>query len=509
MDSGSDGFLRRVLRTMDRRTLLGRGAAMAGAAFAGLSLRPGRAYGQQAKPSAGRPGGADTWNVVVAGETMAYRPFSMHTEPEFLSVVKLLRESDVTYTHLEMNLGSPEELGWAARGAIGRAGYLIADPRIAEDLKWAGVDMMSLGHNHSLDWGPEGMLSTIRACRRSGIVHAGTGRDLEEARGPAFLEKDKGRVALVSISSGNSAYEWAGLGKGPIPGRPGVNPLRATMRYELDHATAEQYKEGARKLGVLSVSRATPSEFNVTPGQQAGATGFSSFTFVDGDKFGISTVGHPKDIEGNLRSIDAARQMADLVIVAHHNSLSEGGRGDLPCRFAREFARAAIDAGADIYVGHGWHKALGIEIYEGKPIMHGLGNFFWQSSYITRVPPDEYESYGYDMDALTTLTPAVGPLHPAGDEHWAYSVVYQLRLEDKKLKEIRLYPVEMGMDLSAETPRRVREYGTGAHKVLDGRPLMASGATARKILERIQTLSATYGTRVEIEGGVGVARVSA
>ena len=142
-------------------------------------------------------------------------------------------------------------------------------------------------------------------------------------------------------------------------------------------------------------------------------------------------------------------------------------------------------------------------------MLHGLGNFFWQSSYIARVPPDEYESYGYDMDELTTLTPAVGPLHPAGDEHWAYSAVYQLRLgEDKKLKEIRLFPVEMGVDLSGEKPRRVREYGTGAHRILDGRPLMASGATARKILERIQKLSAPYGTRVEIEDGVGVVRVS-
>ena len=173
----------------------------------------------------------------------------------------------------------------------------------------------------------------------AGIVHAGTGRDLEEARSPAFLEKDKGRVALVSISSGNSAYEWAGLGKGPIPGRPGVNPLRATTKYELDHATAEQYKEGARKLGVLSGLPRHAERVQRHAGTAGGRNRFSSFTFVDGDKFEISTVGHPKDIEGNLRSIDAARQMADLVIVAHHNSLSEGRRGDLPCRFAREFAQ--------------------------------------------------------------------------------------------------------------------------------------------------------------------------
>jgi poly-gamma-glutamate capsule biosynthesis protein CapA/YwtB (metallophosphatase superfamily) len=508
MQYNRNSWSHRLFNTMDRRTLLGRGAAIFGGLLAGLSLRPGRAYGQ-AKPKVGNQAGGNTWNVVITGETMAVRPFSVHTEPEFLSIMKLLRESDVAYTHLEMNLGSSEELAWAARGAIGGAGYLIAEPRIAEDLKWAGIDIMSLAQNHSMDWGAAGMLSTIKACNKVGIAGAGTGRDLEEARGPVFLEKDKGRVALVAISSGNSAYEWAGLGKGPIPGRPGINPLRATMKYEVDHATAEQYKAGAKKLGVLSVSRTAPQEFNITPGQQAGATGFSSFAFVDGDKFEISTVGHPKDIQGNLRSIDEAKQMADLVMVAHHNSLSEGGRGDAPCKFAREFAKAAIDAGADIYIGHGWHKALGIEIYKNKPMIHGLGNFFWQSSYIPRVPPDEYESYGYDMDDLTTLHPAVGPLHPAGDVHWAYSAIYQLRFESKKLTEIRLYPIEMGMDISETPPRVLREVGRGPHPYLDGRPLMASGANAQKILERMQKLSATYGTNIEIKDGIGIARIPA
>jgi poly-gamma-glutamate capsule biosynthesis protein CapA/YwtB (metallophosphatase superfamily) len=500
--------LQSLFNTMDRRTLLGKGAAMVSGLLAGLSLRPGRAYGQ-AKPAAGTQRNDNTWNVAVTGEIMAVRPFSMQTEPEFLSLVKLLRESDVAYGHLEMNLGSAEELAWAARGAIGGAGYLIAEPRMAEDLKWAGIDILSLAQNHSMDWGTAGLLSTIKACNKAGIAVAGTGRDLEEARGPVFLEKDRGRVALVAISSGNSAMEWAGLGKGEIPGRPGVNPLRLSMKYEVDHATAEQYQAGAKKLGVLSVSRTNPQEFNFTPGQNTGATGYSAFTWVDGDKFEISTVGHAKDIEGNLRSIDEARQMADFVMVAHHNSVSEGSRGDTPCKFVVDFAKKAIDAGADMYIGHGWHTALGIEIYKNKPIIYGLGNFFWQSSYIPRKPADQYESYGYDMDQLTTLHPAIGNLHPAGNEHWTYGALYQFKFENKKLTEIRLHPVEMGMDFSGEKPRVVRQIGSGPRPYLDGSPRMASGASAQKILERLQKLCATYGTKLEINNGIGIARISA
>jgi len=41
----------------------------------------------------------------------------------------------------------------------------------------------------------------------------------------------------------------------------------------------------------------------------------------------------------------------------------------------------------------------------------------------------------------------------------------------------------------------------------DGRPLMAHGQNAQKILERIQRLSAAYGTKVDIHDGVGLLKL--
>jgi hypothetical protein len=67
--------------------------------------------------------------------------------------------------------------------------------------------------------------------------------------------------------------------------------------------------------------------------------------------------------------------------------------------------------------------------------------------------------------------------------------------------------VEMGMDISTTPPRVVREIGTGPHKYLDGRPLMASGANAQAILERMQKLCAAYGTKIEIRDGIGIATI--
>ena len=39
-----------------------------------------------------------------------------------------------------------------------------------------------------------------------------------------------------------------------------------------------------------------------------------------------------------------------------------------------EIAHTAIDAGADLVMGHGPHTPLGIEIYQDKPIFYGVGS---------------------------------------------------------------------------------------------------------------------------------------
>jgi poly-gamma-glutamate synthesis protein (capsule biosynthesis protein) len=314
---------------------------------------------------------------------------------------------------------------------------------------------------------------------------------------------------MVSLGSGNNLYEWAGYGKGDIPGRPGMNALRVSTRYEIPHAAAEQLRAIGKGLGVLSDAAAARKEFNITPGGGAGAgTGTAAFNFVDGDKFDISSAGHAGDIVANLRSVDQARKMADFVIVAHHNSTSEGSRSENPSEFVVDFARKAIDAGADMYCGHGWHTFLGIEVYKGKPIIYGMGNFFYQSGFLTRIPADSYESYGFDLDKLTTLNPAAGNLHPGSDqEDWCWSAIYQFKFSDQKLVEIRLYPVETGMDFSSGKGVLSRYIGSGDHKYIDGSPRMAYGASGQEILRRLQQRCALRGTKMQITGNVGVVTI--
>lgn len=455
--------------------------------------------------------------VAIAGEYLAARPFAQLTDPAMLGIREAMHAADVTYAHLEMNFGDHRDL-FAGRGDS-YGSYMLADPEVAADLAWLGVDVLSMANNHSLDFGARGLASTLDACRKAGLACAGTGADLDEARKPAYRETPAGRVALVSAASGNKATEWAGRPKETMVGRPGINPLRVNMCHEVDAASAAALRAAADGLGILRTKahtgpgktgqRLSEDQFQLSlPGGQSAA---GEFVFRTAETPRVTTTCHPMDLEANLRSIRSARAMADIVLVAHHFNLSEGPRGNRPPTFVREFAHRAIDEGADIYLGHGWHRTLGIEIYRGKPIFYGLGNFFAQSAFLEHVPADAYETWGHDADALPSLTPDTWPLHPGLDPHretWWSSALINVDIVDGRVEEITLRPVELGRDVSSEAPITRSTGRSATHPLTEGRPRLAEGENATRVLERIQRLSQDLGTDLTIDDGVGSIRLS-
>jgi poly-gamma-glutamate capsule biosynthesis protein CapA/YwtB (metallophosphatase superfamily) len=91
------------------------------------------------------------------------------------------------------------------------------------------------------------------------------------------------------------------------------------------------------------------------------------------------------DLENAKRLVAGLKAKSDIVIVSFHGG-AEGptnqhvprgpetylgeDRGDL-----RRFTHAAIDAGADIVIGHGPHVVRGLEVYRNRLIAYSLGNF--------------------------------------------------------------------------------------------------------------------------------------
>ena len=71
-------------------------------------------------------------------------------------------------------------------------------------------------------------------------------------------------------------------------------------------------------------------------------------------------------------SIKEARKLADFVIIIVH-----GGHEffQLPSPRMKELYRFFVDCGADVVVNHHQHCFSGYEVYNGKPIFYGLGNF--------------------------------------------------------------------------------------------------------------------------------------
>jgi poly-gamma-glutamate capsule biosynthesis protein CapA/YwtB (metallophosphatase superfamily) len=488
-----------VSHLLSRRALLGTGVAM----LAGAAAARGRAAAQT--PSV--RGGSDLrWKIVLGGESAVVRRFSFHNESDFMGVMKLLRESDLTYVHLEMNLANRDELQWSSTQTHGGS-YMVGPGYMANELKWAGVDAVSGANNHSYDWGAPGLLATIKYLEAAGVACAGIGFDLEQARQPVFVDKLNGRASLIACATGNGGTDWATLPKGGVPGRPGTNPLRVDWKYMVDRASADQLLAVFRKMGMMQGAAAgakPPTTFAV--GAQDPAT--PGVRFEVGDHCGIEATCHKGDLEANLRSINEANKLSDLVLVAQHNSASDAGRRELPSKYVVEFAHAAIDAGADIYIGHGWHKTLGIELYKGKPIIYGIGNLFYGSEFIDIIPYDNYAAYGHDVDKLPLLNPVVGKLHASeraesGEDlyTWWSSNILVLTMEHRKLVRLELYPVETGVDIGGETPVKTRF--VGPNKITDGTPFLAHGACARKILERARKVSAQHGTKIEIDGEVG------
>jgi poly-gamma-glutamate synthesis protein (capsule biosynthesis protein) len=71
--------------------------------------------------------------------------------------------------------------------------------------------------------------------------------------------------------------------------------------------------------------------------------------------------------------VASARSAGDLVVASVHWGPNWGY--EIP-RAEREFAHALIDScGADVVHGHSSHHPKGIEVYRGKPIIYGCGDF--------------------------------------------------------------------------------------------------------------------------------------
>src|SRR5262249_2067726 len=425
----------------------------------------------------------DGFTLAAVGDNIIARPVSQ--TPGFAPVGKLIRDADAAFGNFEgtaIDLARTPAVPQAEFGGV----WIIGSPLVTKDLKSIGFDLMSRANNHATDWGLEGMRQTSRALDEAGIVHAGVGEHRAAARAARFFDTDKGRVALISMASTFTPLSRSAPPAGEAPGRPGVNALRTT-RYSL--VTPDE-------LRALRKIRDEQPAGSVRPPEKESPDELDLFgvRYKAADRRGFTYTVDPVDEREIIKSIRSAKQLSDFVIVTIH-AHEPGNWSQEPADFLPKLAHAAIDAGADEFIGHGPHQIRGIEIYKGKPILYSLGNFIFQLDLLEPVASDLYEQYKMDGASATDAEfNAMWNGLVFGGEVWYQSVVTTSRFEKGKVAEIRVNPIDLNY-----TAR-------GADR---GVPRPAGADVAKTILERLQRLSQPFGTRIAIQDGVGVIRPAA
>jgi len=369
--------------------------------FAGMLALNGAALAAAANAT-----GAGESSIMLAfvGQALIKEDLCQSAPASLAHAKETLRGADAAFTNLEVAIQpAGQNLPPQSKRAV------PAPPAVLDCLKSMGFNMLSLANNHAFDLRLAGLRGTIEEVRQRGFTHAGTGEDAAAATAPAFLDTGKGRVALVAMATGAvqlTPETWAG------PGRPGVNYL--------EH-------------------------------------------MADGRP-------NPEHKQRILDAVRAAAREAQTVIAYHHNHYWGDARGSgLPpgrekrldrfetLPWAAEWARELIDAGASVYIAHGDPTLHGVEIYKGRLILHGLGNYIFHSVGGT----DRY-----------------GPL--------AYvSVVVTAEFSAGRLRSARFRPVVLSLVKTGGSPR--------------GTPYLAEGAEAEAILQRLAYLSKRHGATLRVD----------
>ena len=407
----------------------------------------------------------------------------------YKEIADIINQADFRFTNLEVTLHQNEGIP----GAVSGGTWAIGSPELLSDLKNYGFNTLAWANNHTLDYSIDGLKATEKYLNQSGFVHAGAGQNMAYASEPRYLEAETGRVALISATSTFHESWVAGEQRPDMIGRPGINPLR----YNTIHQITSENMNTLKKIASATYINAT-QELSIKEGfrlrRNDGIYSFGEYLFEESNEEGQSTTPDEQDMKRIIRSIKQAKRQAHYIIVSIHAHEMRKGEKELPAQFLEEFARVCIDEGAHAVIGHGPHVLRGIEIYKNRPIFYSLGNFIFQNDTVPYLPTDFYEKYqlshtdnvAYALDKRSkNNTIGFGINHKIWE-----SVIPVWTMEKGELIELKLYPVELG-------------YGKDRYE--RGWPVLSDN---QDILLRLAKLSEPYGTKINIEGNIGVIRLN-
>ena len=426
--------------------------------------------------------------LALTGDSIITRRVGITLDDATRKLVELLTDTDVSFTNLEV---LPNDFaGYPALESGGS--HFAAHQWVMDDLTDMGFNLFACANNHSLDYSIEGLMAMIDVLDERGISYAGVGENLAASRMPVYLDTAAGSVGMISCSSTFHSGQEAAEQRPDMVGRPGLNPLHYDTTY---YVTQEQYdaiRDVALGLGVEQQRQQRIQLGFAFPPDDPDVLPFLEGNFKVGDSTRVETVPKEKDVLAMEKWVREARRRSDLVVVSLHAHEQQAEDKEQPADFIKLFAHRMIDAGADMVVGHGPHLIRGMELYQGKPIFYSLGNFIGQNELVWKLPSDSYDRFRVDSGE----TPAIvydqryaGDTKgfPAEQRYWE-TVMPMLEFDGERVTGMEIVPISLAL-------------GPRAHR--RGKPEVASGEVAERVLGRFQKLSAEFGTEMTISGERG------
>jgi poly-gamma-glutamate synthesis protein (capsule biosynthesis protein) len=256
----------------------------------------------------------------------------------FRRVAEEFRSADMVFSNLECCLYAPPRAH-----SFHNEGF-YADPAVgAAALHGAAIGAVGIANN--VNYGGAAIMSSIACLDQAGIPHTGAGADRAAASAPVILERGGIRYGFLQRSS---VYWPTDHEAGAHD--PGIAVIRAHTAYQVPMHKTRPEIPPMNRPGIPPIV----------------------VTWADADSLRVFT-----DAIAGLRS------RTDIVVASCHWGLGKDTLG-----YMRDIGRTAIDAGADIVIGHGPHYSLAVEVHRGKPVFYGLGSFSFHTGHGGRAHGD-------------------------------------------------------------------------------------------------------------------------
>lgn len=147
--------------------------------------------------------------IGVAGDTSFTN--GLDQQNPFDAVVELLSAPDLMIVNLETAVADPD----VGSVAVDKPFLFKSPPAALDLLVAAGIDVVGLANNHTLDFGPEALAQTLVEVDAAGLLRVGAGVDESAAYAPLVVEVGDWQVGVVSLS--RVPCDWSASGENTRP----------------------------------------------------------------------------------------------------------------------------------------------------------------------------------------------------------------------------------------------------------------------------------------------------